>query len=86
MVEINTINESLKDFNEASGQVINHEKLELFFNYNTPRNFKRLVQGALNMKQSQILGNYLCLPSSIGRTKASLFTFIEERTRFRVQG
>lgn len=38
------------------------------------------------MKQNQVLSNYLGLPSSIGRNKSSLFAYIEERIRVRVQG
>lgn len=38
------------------------------------------------MKHSQILGNYLGPPSSIGKKKTSLFAFVDERTRIRVHG
>lgn len=43
MNEINLIKECLQEFSCASGQVINHDKSELVFNSNTPRQFRRMV-------------------------------------------
>lgn len=45
-------------------QATNHVKSDIFFSSNTLRIFKRLVKNAFNIKQSQIVGNYLGLPSS----------------------
>lgn len=81
MDDIKVIQECLCDFSKASGQVINQEKSELYYSSNTPRHSKRVVQGVISMKNSQSLGNYLGLSSSIGRKKSSLFAFIEKRTR-----
>lgn len=85
MSEIKAIMDCLQEFSGASGQIINHEKLALYFSSNTPRQFKSLVQVVLSMKHSQTLGNYIGLPSFISKEKASLFAFVEERSRSRVQ-
>lgn len=84
--EINEIKYFLKKFSEASGQTINQEKSKVIFSQNTPRKFKRVALGLLKIKQSQDDGKYLGLPSSIGRNKISLFSYIEERARLRIQG
>lgn len=38
------------------------------------------------MNNSQVLGNYLSLASSIGKNKSTLFVFIVKRVKNRVQG
>lgn len=58
MSEIKVIQECLKEFSKASSQVINHEKSELYFSSNTPRHIRRVIQGVIGMKKSQVLGNY----------------------------
>lgn len=71
IVKIKAIKDSLNEFSEASGQVINHEKSELFFSFNTPRKFKKVNQGDLNMKKSLVI-ILACLPLLIGKKPHSL--------------
>lgn len=44
------------------------------------------LNGVFKMKHSQVLRNYVGLPSSIGKNKAPIFTFIGERANARVRG
>lgn len=41
---------------------------------------------SLGIKQTQNLGSYLRLLSSIGINKISLFSYVEDKTRLKVQG
>lgn len=75
-----------KEISEALCQDINHDKAELFFSSRTHRQFKRLVQNAININHYQSLNNCLGLFSLIGRNKSTLVTFIEEWAKNRIQG
>lgn len=84
--EAEEITDCQKKFSEASGQTINQTKSEIIFSQNTFRQFCQIISSILNIKQAQNLGNYLGLPSSIGRDKISLFAYIEKRIRLWIQG
>lgn len=66
--------------------MINHEKYEFYFSFNTPRQIRRVIQGFIGMRNTKSLGIYLGLPYSIGRKKTYLFAFMEEKTRNKIQG
>lgn len=84
--DINSIFCCFKEFGEASGQFINYDKYEILFSSRTPRPFRRIIQIALGIKQSTSTGIYLGLPSSIGRNKISLFSYINDRVSNRLFG
>lgn len=82
MNEIGAIIETLSKFSLSSGQIINHNKSDLYFSPNTLRQFKKLIQNAFQIKQNPNLRNCLDLLSFIGRSKENLFAFINAREIF----
>lgn len=83
--EVDQIIYCLLQFNEVLGQTINHVKLKVIFNQNTPRQFRRVINGILGIKQSLNTSSYLDFLTSIGRDKIVLFSYTEEMTRLRVK-
>lgn len=84
--KIQNIKEFLEQFSKESGQTINYEKSKVIFSKNTPRQVKTSISNQSNIQQNQSPGKYLGLPTSIGRNKTSLFTYIEEKITNKIQG
>lgn len=76
----------LRYYEEASGQLINIEKLAASFSSNTPTTIRETVMYVLGI--SSLLGNdkYLGLPMFFGKSKASSFGGLIERLEKKLVG
>ena len=75
------IQELLAYYETTSGQMINKEKMTLFFSKNTFEQTKEAIKVALNVPAIKHYEKYLGLPSFIGRNKTACFTQIKEQIR-----
>ncbi|KAF7135390.1 hypothetical protein RHSIM_Rhsim08G0109800 [Rhododendron simsii] len=73
------IDEILRKYEIASGQMVNREKSSLFFSPNTPADVKQGISEALNIRFENHGGKYLGLPSIIGRSKTGVFQYVKDR-------
>lgn len=71
----------LKEYEEASGQMINKNKSAITFSSKTPPAVKESAQSKLGITKEGGLGKYLGLPEHFGRRKKDLFTSIVDRIR-----
>ncbi|PNY14675.1 ribonuclease H [Trifolium pratense] len=69
----------LKTYGEASGQEINLTKSEVFFSRNLSIADQEDLSKIMGVKHVLGTGNYLGLPSMIGRKKKHIFAFIKDR-------
>ncbi|XP_071926833.1 uncharacterized protein [Coffea arabica] len=78
--------QTIKVYEEASGQMINAEKSCVFFSKNieeiTKTEILRTLDGMKDVKQSKYLG----LPMAIGRPKKQIFSYIKDKAVNRLQG
>lgn len=63
----------------ASGQVINLQKLEIFFSGNVSASMKEAISNCLGMTQPLNHGHYLGLPSLVGHNKRQVFSLLKGR-------
>jgi len=77
--------EALKTYEEASGQVINLQKSEIFFSRNTEVGVREVVKRIFQVTESIGSGKYLGLLSFIGRRKKAVFSYIRDRIWNRIQ-
>lgn len=75
----------IDSFTKASGQTVNYSKSTLTFSKNTHVECRRAVCGILNMREGSMSGNYLGLPSLIGRNKKEILGFIKEKVVGRIK-
>ena len=66
--------QTIKVYEEASGQMINAEKSCVFFSKNIEEITKTGILRTLDVKQSKYLG----LPRAIGRPKKQIFNYIKD--------
>jgi hypothetical protein len=69
----------LKTYEEASGQEINLTKSEVFFSRNLSMAAQEDLSNIMGVRHVLGTGNYLGLPSMIGRKKKSVFAYIKDR-------
>jgi hypothetical protein len=69
----------LKTYEEASGQEINLTKSEVFFSRNLSLAAQEDLSRIMGVKHVLGTGTYLGLPSMVGRSKKSIFTFLKDR-------
>ncbi|XP_021743996.1 uncharacterized protein LOC110710043 [Chenopodium quinoa] len=70
---IRVVKETLQDFCQLSGEVINMKKSSILFSPNTPSRFVRILRQPLGIRSNTELGTYLGCPMDIdGRTFAKL--------------
>lgn len=67
--ESSLLKKVLDEFTKASGQAVNYNKSTITFSKSVEGNSKELVSEILGMAQGNLNGNYLGLPSLIGRNK-----------------
>jgi hypothetical protein len=60
---------TLKVYEEISGQAINMQKSEIYYSKNTTGDMKEKIQSILQVTESMGSGKYLGLPSMVGRKK-----------------
>jgi hypothetical protein len=63
----------------ASGQLINMQKSEIYFSRNVSHDLKNNLSQILQVTECLGTGKYLGLPSMIGRSKKSIFNYIKDR-------
>jgi hypothetical protein len=69
----------LKTYEEASGQEINLTKSEVFFSRNLSIAAQEDLSRIMGVRHVLGTGNYLGLPSMIGRKKRDIFAYIKDR-------
>lgn len=72
-----TIKSMLHDYAQVSGQAINFAKSSIYFNPNMDDYVRQDVYSLLQVEESDNLGTYLGLPTSIGRNKKEVFSFVK---------
>jgi hypothetical protein len=77
--EANLLMKILKTYEEASGQEINLSKSEVFFSKNLSIAAQEDLSKIMRVKHVLGTGNYLGLPSMIGRKKKEVFAYIKDR-------
>jgi hypothetical protein len=77
--ETNQLMRILKTYEEASGQEINLSKSEVFFSRNLSIAAQEDLSQIMGVRHVLGTGNYLGLPSMIGRKKKGVFAFIKDR-------
>ncbi|XP_045802334.1 uncharacterized protein LOC123895912 [Trifolium pratense] len=79
VAEINHLMGLLKTYEEASGQEINLTKSEVFFSRNLSIAAQEDLSKIMGVRHVLGTGNYLGLPSMIGRKKKEVFAFIKDK-------
>ncbi|MCH82815.1 RNA-directed DNA polymerase (Reverse transcriptase), partial [Trifolium medium] len=74
----------LKTYEEASGQEINMTKSEVFFSRNLSMAAQEDLSRIMGVRLVLGTGNYLGLPSMIGRKKRDIFAYIKDRVWKRI--
>jgi hypothetical protein len=64
---------TLKVYEEISGQAINMQKSEIYYSKNTTGDMKEKIQSILQVTESMGSGKYLGFPSMVGRKKKGNF-------------
>ncbi|KAF7112943.1 hypothetical protein RHSIM_Rhsim13G0134400 [Rhododendron simsii] len=73
------IDEILRKYEIASGQMVNRDKSSLFFSPNTPTDVKQGISEALNSRFENYGGKYLGFPSITGESKTGVFQYVKDR-------
>lgn len=73
-------------YSAASGQTMNLAKSSVNFSANVNEGMRNLLSGILGVSSSGLSGNYLGLPSLVGRNKRDILGFIKNKIINRVQG
>ncbi|XP_074289580.1 uncharacterized protein LOC141614733 [Silene latifolia] len=68
-----TLRDLFKDFESASGQMINLNKSFIKFSPNAPSDFKSHLTSILKMQSSSTFGTYLGVPIDIPRNRSQVF-------------
>lgn len=84
--DIGSIIKVLEQFERASGQSINRWKSSFMTSRNVPSEDKALFESLLRINVSDSLGQYLGMPSHVGRNKGLVFRRIKERVEKVLQG
>ncbi|XP_019181990.1 PREDICTED: uncharacterized protein LOC109177143 [Ipomoea nil] len=79
-----TIKECLELYSAASGQLINFEMSNAVFSFKTHPAMHELISRYIGVQIADDLGQYLGLPSVLGRNKTAIFRYIEEKIRERI--
>jgi hypothetical protein len=69
----------LKTYEEATGQEINLTKSEVFFSRNLSIAAQEDLSNIMGVRHVLGTGNYLGLPSMIGRKKKNVFAYIKDK-------
>jgi hypothetical protein len=79
VAECNHLMSLLKIYGDASGQEINLSKSEVFFSRNLSLPAQEDLSRIMGVRHVLGTGNYLGLPSMIGRKKKEVFAYIKDR-------
>ncbi|XP_031096851.1 uncharacterized protein LOC116001092 [Ipomoea triloba] len=80
-----TLKNSTESFASASGQTINLTKSTLTFSKNTDVNSRHAFCSIMGMREGNLNGNILGLPSLIGRNKREILGFIKDKVVGRIK-
>ncbi|XP_058189246.1 uncharacterized protein LOC131306834 [Rhododendron vialii] len=75
-----------RDYGLTSGQVINFDKSAIFFSTNTPGDIRQQICHKLGVRRDAALGNYVRLPTDIGRSKKAVFAYVKDALVSRIEG
>ncbi|XP_019172068.1 PREDICTED: uncharacterized protein LOC109167502 [Ipomoea nil] len=75
----------LETFTSASGQSVNYTKSTLSFSRNTCTNSKTAFCNIMGIREGNLNGSYLGLPSIIGRNKREILGFIKDKVVGRIK-
>ena len=84
--EASVMKAALTLYGAASGQRVNFDKSSISFSVNTTTEVEHSICSLLGVWGTVNHGNYLGLPSFIGRSKSVIFRYIRERVWKRLQG
>ena len=84
--EASVMKVALTLYGAASGQRVNFDKSSISFSANTNKEVEHSICSLLGVRGTVNHGNYLGLPSFIGRSKSTVFRYIRERVWKRLQG
>jgi hypothetical protein len=85
MAEMQHLKEILSHYEHASGQAINYGKSAIAFNSNTHHDTVAAITTFLGVFADIGSGQYLGLPSMIGRSKKAIFSYLKDRIRKKCQ-
>ncbi|KAF7151111.1 hypothetical protein RHSIM_Rhsim02G0142900 [Rhododendron simsii] len=77
--ELQVVDSILKDYRNASGQLINFQKSSMFFSRYAGPDLSSNLSAFMAIPVGGDLGHYLGLPAEIGKTKTEMFSYIKER-------
>ena len=86
MEECSKIKEVLTIYEKASGQVINFQKSSVSFSRNIDEQKRIDICNFFQVAGKNNHGNYLGLPSLVGKNKKAIFSFIKDKVWKRIQG
>ena len=69
-----------------SGQAVNFQKSGIFFSPNVDSSVKNTIFVVLGVSSSINIGQYLGLPSLIGKSKRTIFRLLKDQLWKRLQG
>lgn len=76
----------LSVYERGSGQKINRDKTNIFFNNNTQQHLQTRIQHILGVPAIRQYEKYFGLPALVGRAKKQSFVYIKERVLRKLQG
>ncbi|XP_050207714.1 uncharacterized protein LOC126657122 [Mercurialis annua] len=80
------LKEIITSYEEASGQVVNIDKSEMFFSTGVAQNHRTELAEMLGFRVVDYFKKYLGMPTLVGRSKKPIFAFLKERLHKRVLG
>jgi hypothetical protein len=84
--EAQEIKNIITEYQEASGQLVNMNKSEIMFSKHTPPHLKATINQTLPMQRVDQFSKYLGMPTQIGRSKARVFDYIQDRIWKKLKG
>ena len=84
--ECHTILRILKEYEKASGQLINFDKSSIQFGHKIEESVRQELRDILGIQNLGGMGTYLGLPESLGGSKIQVFVFVQDRLNNRVNG
>lgn len=76
----------IKEYEQASGQLVNLDKSEVNFSQNVSENRKNMIRDRMGVKAVEVQEKYLGLPTIIGRSKKQIFAKVEDRMWKKLKG
>jgi hypothetical protein len=76
----------IKDYQEASGQLVNMDKSEIMFSKHRPSQIRPIIHQILPMQQVSHFSRYLGMPTQIGRSRTKVFDYIQDRIWKKLRG